>query len=775
MSKHVRWRTEAALYGLSFFYLLTSFVANAQNDSRDGVGTHGRKNIRAVRTELPVTVDGNLGEPAWREAPIALGFIQKDPQEGQPSTEKTEFRVIYTANTLYIGLIFYDSNPQGILATDRRRDSKLENDDVVTVVLDTFHDHRSAFMFRTNPLGTQYDALITDEGNTLNENWDEKWDVMTQITPAGWTAEFAIPFKSLRVSEEDGNIWGLDLERVIRRKNEQTYWTNYRRGFKLESVSQAGHIQGIENIETGMRFRVKPYLLGGFSQRVRSESELHAHPCPDDPIRPAGPASNVFGSKVCNASDVGMEVMKYRITPSLTADVTWNTDFAQTEVDDQQVNLDRFPIFFPEKREFFLEGAGIYEFGLSRAEATTDIKVFNTRAIGLSQGKELVPVPITAGARVTGNLKGFTLGMMNVQTDSLPSLGIFENNYSVLRVKHNVFSRSYIGGFFLNREIGGSKDFNRVYGLDANFIFRKYLTISNLWTKSTELKTPATEARGKNQDWASIGTVRWDDDFWVASGEYVFIEPNFRDDLGFIGRKNMRRITGSLGIKPRPKSGPIRQFTFNPRTDYITDRNWTVQSKTTHFTTRAELQSGDSFMISPHTRFERLADQHVFRTKDGKPKIVFQAGDHNWRYIRLQYSANPARRFSGSFVVTPEPGYFGGDLVQWNIQPRVRATNKLAFELGYQINQFTFGKSEFTDHVANFRVFYNLNNRWLTTTTLQYNNVDSFAGLNFRLNYIFRPGDDFFLVYNEGRTVGGPLDGQKDRSLQAKLTYSFDF
>ncbi|MBI1956018.1 MAG: carbohydrate binding family 9 domain-containing protein [Acidobacteria bacterium] len=752
MSKHVRWRAKADLYGLAFFYLLVSFVAGAQNGSRDGVGTHGKKSLRAVRSELAVVVDGSLEEPAWREAPVALGFIQKDPHEGQPSTEKTEFRVLYTVNTLYIGVTCYDSESTGILATDRRRDSKLDNDDSITVVLDTFHDHRSAFMFRTNPLGTQYDALITDEGNTLNENWDEKWNVTAQMTPAGWTAEFAIPFKSLRVREEDGNIWGLDLERVIRRKNEQTYWTNYRRGFKLESVSQAGHLQGIENIETGMRFRVKPYLLGGFSQAVRQQS----------------PASNQFRTTTKDASDVGMEVMKYRITPSLTADFTWNTDFAQTEVDDQQVNLDRFPIFFPEKREFFLEGAGIYEFGLSRAEATTDIKVFNTRTIGLSQGKERVPVPITAGARVTGNLKGFTLGMMNVQTNPLPSLGILENNYSVLRVKHNVFSRSYIGGFFLNREIGGANDFNRVYGLDANFIFHKYLTISNLWTKSSELQDKA-------QDWASIGTVRWDTDFWVASGEYVFIEPNFRDDLGFLGRKNMRRITGNIGIKPRPKRGPIRQINLTPRTDYITDRDWTVQTKTTHFTTRTEFQSGDAIQISPHTRFERLSKNFVIRTKNGKPKIVSPTGDYKWWYMRFQYTANPARRISGSLVFQPQRGYFGGDLVEWNLQPRLRVNKNLSFEMGYQINQFTFGKDEFTDHVANLRLFYNFNNRWLTTTTLQYNNVDTFAGLNFRLNYIFRPGDDFFLVYNEGRTVGGPLDGQKDRSLQAKLTYSFDF
>ncbi|MBI4458928.1 MAG: carbohydrate binding family 9 domain-containing protein [Acidobacteria bacterium] len=766
MSVNVFSGTKLILYSLALVYFLT-FSASAQDGSHAGAGTHGRKSIRAFRSESPVTVDGNMDEPAWREAPVSLGFIQKDPHEGQPSSERTEFRVLYTVSTLYIGVICYDSDPTGILATDRRRDSRLDNDDTITLVMDTFHDHRNAFMFRTNPLGTQYDALITDEGNTLNENWDEKWEVAVQVSPAGWTAEFAIPFKSLRVNQDDGSVWGLDLQRVIRRKNEQAYWNNYRRGFKLESLSQAGHLQGIENIETGMRFRVKPYLLAGGMQEVRRQSPLL-------------PGADPFRTVTKNSSDVGMEVMKYRITPSLTADFTWNTDFAQTEVDDQQVNLDRFPVFFPEKREFFLEGAGIYEFGLVRAEATTDMKVFHTRRIGLAEGRiragsseqrVTLPVPITAGARLTGNLQGFTLGLMNVQTEPLESLNITENNYSVLRMKRNVFSRSFIGGFLLNREIGGSADFNRVYGLDANFTFYRYLTLGALWAKSSE-------RNDTEQDWVSTGTAKWEDDFWVFGADYVFIEPNFRDDLGFVGRKNMRRVTPQLGIKPRPRSGPIRQIRLVPRFDYITDRDWTLQSRTNHYTVRFELQDGGSIAIQPHSIFERLARPFEVRRIDDPQKpvlLVVPPGDYNWWYYGFLYNSNPARRLSGSVRIQPEPGYYGGDLMRWNLTPRYRVTQNLAAELSYQINQFTFKESEFTDHVINFSLYYNLNNQWLTTTTIQYNNVDTFAGLNFRLNYIFRPGDDFFLVYNEGRRIGGPFDGQKDRSLQAKLTYSFDF
>jgi hypothetical protein len=360
---------------------------------------------------------------------------------------------------------------------------------------------------------------------------------------------------------------------------------------------------------------------------------------------------------------------------------------------------------------------------------------------------------------------GFTLGMMNVQTDSLETNNIPESNYSVLRVKRNIFSRSYIGGFFLNREKGGSEDFNRVYGLDGNFIFLRYLTLSGLWGKSAELQE-------KDQNWITNSTVRWEDDFWVASGEFVAIEPNFRDDLGFIPRKNMRRVTPTFGIKPRPGNGWIRQMRFAPRIDYIMDREWNLETRTVHYSNRVEFQSGDSLLLSPHTNFDRLTEPFVIRSRAG---IVAPPGDYNWWNFRAQFTANPARRLSGNFVYEPEPGYYGGDLTTWEISPRLRVNPSLAFEVDYEINRFTFDQAKFTDHVVNFRTFYNFNSRWLTTTTLQYNNVDTFAGLNFRLNYIFRPGDDFFLVYNEGRQVGGLLDGEKDRSLQLKLTYSFDY
>lgn len=733
--------------------------SSAPSPSPSGNGvSHGKKTVRPHRTELPITLDGNLNEPAWQEASVTLGFLQKDPQEGAPSTEKTEFRVVYTSQTLYIGVICYDSDAQGILGTDRRRDSKLENDDTIAVVLDTFHDHRNAFLFRTNPLGTQYDALITDEGRSLNENWDEKWEVAAQVLPVAWVAEFAIPFKSLRMSEQDGQGWGMDLERVIRRKNEFSYWNNYRRNFKLENVSQAGHLGSLERIDPGMRLRVKPFTVAGFRQ-----------------------SSDRARSSFRNASDFGMEVLKYRLTSGLTADLTWNTDFAQTEVDDQQVSLDRFPLFYPEKREFFLEGAGIFEFGRTRAEFIPELRLLHTRRIGMTPDSS-APVPITAGARITGNWQGFTLGMMNVQTEALESRGVPASNYGVLRVKRNVLNRSFVGGFLLNKELGGSADYNRVYGADASFTFHRNLTVLGMLAASGQ---PGAQ----RDNWIGNTSVWWDTDFLAAGAEIFYVEPNFRNDMGFLRRKDWRRHTLSFAISPRPTSGPIRRIWINPRWDYETDSRWRLVNRLYHLHTRVEFQSGDSFGISPHRPFERLDQPFALRyefdedEEDGigtslprrLPAVMIPSGDHKWWYIRLRYTANPARRISGNFEVTPWRGYYGGNLMEYNFQPRLKMTDKLAVEVGYRINDGRIGPTAFTDHVLNFKVLYNFNNQWLTTTTIQYNNTDAFAGLNFRLNYIFRPGDDFFLVYNEGRRLGDVFDGRKDRSLQAKFTYSFDF
>jgi hypothetical protein len=745
-----RWR-EIFLLALSLLGALVPPGLSQGRVATDGA-THGKKRIRAVRTELPVTVDGNLDEPVWQAAEVSLGFLQRDPREGEESSERTEFRVLYSPTTLYIGVICYDSEAGGIRATERRRDNSLENDDTIALVFDTFHDHRNAFLFRTNPLGAQYDALITDEGRTVNQEWDEKWDVAAQITPAGWIAEFAIPFKSLRVYEENGAGWGLDLERVIRRKNEFSYWNNFRRGFKLESLSQAGHLEGLNEVVTGLRLRIKPYLLGGFSR-----------------------FSDASRTVTRNASDAGIEVLKYRLTPSLTADLTWRTDFAQTEVDDQQINLDRFPLFFPEKREFFQEGAGIFDFGNAYGEGTfapPDVKLFHSRRIGLSPRRQ--PVPIVGGGRITGRLQGFTLGLLNVQTEALPSEGILPSNYGVVRVKRDVLARSSIGAFLLSREQGGTTDHNRVYGADANFVFLRYLTLTGFLAQSS-----SPGVRGDN--WTTGGSVGWDSDFLLLQTSWATVDPNFRDDLGFVLRPNIRKISPQLFLRPRPNIPHVRQLAFRFRTDYIMNQNNQLETRVHHAGFDVFFQNGAALTWLPHATFDTIRDPFRIR-----PGVVIPPGTYSWWHSGVRFRSNPARPFSYEINYEPNFGYYkGGFLQAYGFRPRVKISEQFSVEADYRFNRASLPSPfcvdpsadgcDFTDHNLNTRINYNFNNQWLTSTIIQYNNTENFLGFNFRLNYIFRPGDDLFLVYNEGRRVGGLLDGEKDRIVQAKLTYSFDY
>ena len=733
--------------------------AVAQNGSGNGTETHGSKNVQAYRTDTPLLVDGVLDEAAWTEAPAGNGFMQKEPYEGEPASERTEIRVVYTATTLYVGVFCADSDPSGILASERRRDGDLSGDDTVAIVLDTFHDHRNAFAFATNPLGTQWDALETDEGRARNTSWDERWQVATSRHEGGWTAEFAIPFKSVRVPESDnGMTWGIDVERKIRRKNELAYLNNYRRGFQMAAMSHAGHLSGLNAIETGLRLRVKPYLTAGFDHTTdRANSDL----CHSADLQDAA----LTGSARCDASDIGIEVLKYRITPSLTADMTWKTDFAQADVDDLRVNLDRFPLLYPEKREFFQEGAGIFDFGNAGA-STTSMRLFHSRQIGFSPRRR--PVPIVGGGRITGKVPGFTLGLMNVQTEPLPQENIPASNYAVARVKRDVFARSTVGGFFLNRESGGSDDFNRVYGMDAAFTFHRYLTADGFFA--------ASQVPGVDTKWVYNLSTAWDSDSFLLGVDWLSIDPDFRDDLGFIRRSDIHRLGPRIAWRPRPNIPWVRQTEIIFSWDYTMDSENRILRRTDKYALNIFFHDGGQLRLIPFD-YERDHVDRDFEISDG---VLVPQGNYHWNVYVLRYTFSPKRQFSGTLDFSHRYGFYGGNMYKFQLTPVIKVSRQFSIETNYEIDIASLPvqpgyDGSFTQHIVDVSVNYSLNNQWLTSSTIQYDNIGEFFGYHFRLNYIFRPGDDFFLVYNEGRQIGGPADGQTDRTLKAKLTYSFDF
>src|SRR5215218_9404940 len=420
----------------------SSQLARPQAGSQE-LGPHS---IRIRRVTEPIQIEGRLDEPAWSEADVAADFRQQEPNEGTPASEKTEVRVLFDEKNLYVGIHAFDSEPARINSRELVRDASFSNDDKVEILLDTYHDRRNAYRFTVNPLGTQQDALITDEGRDINLSWDAPWISAARIDQSGWIVEIAIPLTTLRF-KEGASTWGLNFARIIRRKNEENLWTSWQRSFGLERVSQAGELRGVDEIKRRRLFEVKPYASGGW--------------------REGAPLIDRLGFDAGIQGKAGLEVAKIGITPSLTAEFTANPDFGQAEVDTQIVNLSRFSVFFPEKRDFFLENAGIFLFG--RAEAN---QLFFTRRIGLTPAGE--PVPIDYGAKVTGKAGPYNVGFFQVQTravgDPETGLSVPREQFTIARVKRDLLGRSSIGAMFVNRQGASSSNgtrYNRGAGIDA--------------------------------------------------------------------------------------------------------------------------------------------------------------------------------------------------------------------------------------------------------------------------------------------------------------------
>ncbi|MBI3940046.1 MAG: carbohydrate binding family 9 domain-containing protein [Acidobacteria bacterium] len=697
------------------------------------------RTAQAFRVENKPKIDGNLNEAVWAAViASASGFRQKEPHEAEPSSENTEIKIIYDDESLYFGITCYDSEPDKIRATELRRDNELSSDDSVWIILDTFHDHRNSFLFKTNPLGTKFDAQVTDEGKDLNPQWDEKWEVRARINDLGWTAEIEIPFKTLRVIDKKEQTWGIDFKRVVVRKNEEALWSNYDRDFKFEDVSKAGHLRGLDNIQKGLKLRIKPFVIAGVSSLSREGK-----------------------SETDNRSEGGLEILKYRITPSLSADFTFNTDFAQTEVDQVVINLTRFPLFFPEKREFFLEGAGIFQFSTEKdRRGVPDFKFFHSRRIGLSPNGEVIP--IIGGARVAGKLKGLSLGLLSMQTDDFKDIP--GSNFSVLRIKRDIFSRSSIGVMVTNRQSRRKDDFNRVYGLDANLVFLENLRVGSFLAKSQSPEV--TEG-----DWTYGTEANYETDSWLLEGAHIVIRENFNPEIGFVRRKDIDKNFTRIGIKPRPRIEWIRQLILSTRFDYHTDHEGVLQNRTHHFfTLETRFESGDLLRIDNHRTLERLDRRFEIR-----PGLFIPAGTYRGRDVSLQLDLNSRRKVAGQLGFAQESGFYRGSRISFDVNPRFRLSEQLSFDAGYGFNDVQLPQGDFRANLLNSVINYSLNNRWLASTMIQYNSADKLFNLNFRLNHIFRSSDNVFLVYNESRSRSDVQGRRTDRSILVKVTYSFDF
>ncbi len=724
------------------FALLAPAVAPAQH--HEGAG---RPTLSAVRADRPPVVDGVLDEELWGRVPPASQFVQQEPSEGAPATERTEIRIVYDARNLYIGIRADDSAPDGIIATEMRRDSdRLLDEDNVQIVLDTFHDQRSGYMFVTTPLGARLEQQVSDDGegggrgsnSAVNRNWDGVWEAAARIGDAGWSAEVVIPISTLRFRPGDEQTWGINFMRNIRRKNEQVYWSPVGKAYGLTRVSSAGVLTGLRDLAQGQDLRLKPFVLSGVRDRLAAPTVDEAR------------FLREFGAD-----------FRYGVTPGLNLDLTYNTDFAQVEVDEQQVNLTRFSLFFPEKREFFLENAGLFTMGTGRSFSSTPVAtdLFFSRRIGLSGTGQ--PVPIIGGGRLAGKVGPHNIGLLNIQTDR--AFDRPGDNFLVGRYSRDVFSRSRVGALFINKEsAGGSAQYNRTMGADANLAIGQYTQIATFVAKTL---TPGAEFEGKDLAWS--GRITYRDPSWNLWVNYLDVQDHFNPEVGFVQRRGVRVTKAYVSPTPRPGRANIRMMEPMVVLTYITDQQNRMVGRTQHFMVGTRLED-DSYINVIYQRNLDVLDAPFEIHED----VTIPIGTYNFDEWNLSYSTSPAARWYGSVRYEPME-FYGGHRHGAAGSLGFRASTQLSTEIGYERNDVDLPWGDFLTHLAILRADYAFSPRATLRTLLQYNSASHDVTSSIRFNFIHRPGSDLYIVYT-GLDRTGLEPGElvpHDRQLVIKLSY----
>ena len=710
----------------------------------------GRATVLAIKLAEGIRLDGQLDEAVYHTVPAITGLVQQVPVEGAPATEKTEAWIMFDDTNVYVSARIWDSAPESEwIANEMRRDTnQLRQNDTFTVFFDTFYDRRNGVNFYTNPMAARADQTFTNEGNP-NSDWNPVWDVRTGRFDGGWTAEMEIPFKSLRYRSGSPQLWGVQLRRAIRRKNEWVYLTRLpissgggSGAAGIFRVSGAGTLVGIEPPTASRNIEIKPYAIGGLT------TDVNASP-PKDGER---------------NGDFGLDV-KVGITQNLTADFTYNTDFAQVEVDEQQVNLTRFSLFFPEKREFFLEGSGIFGFArggigggfggggggfFGGGNAPT---LFYSRRIGLQAG---AAVPIIGGGRVTGKLGPFDVGALNIQTDDERISGAESTNFTVVRVKRDILRRSAIGGILTNRSVSLVGDgASQAYGVDGTFAFYENIQMLSYYART---QTPGVS--GENSSYQA--KLDYTADRYGLAVDHLLVEDNFVPEVGFLRRDNFRRTYVQGRFSPRPQSfDAIRQFRFEGSVDYIllADSNL-LETRQNQFRFQTELENSDRFGLTLNDNYELLLAPFA-----PGPSVTIPVGGHNFNDVELSYQLGQQRRINGQ-VSLLRGGYFNGNITTVGFrQGRIAVLPQMSIEPSISINWIDTPQGSFRTDLALTRINYAFNPRMFFSGLVQYNSAFDTISTNLRLRWEYTPGSELFVVYTEDHD-STPL--RPDRSTELR-------
>ncbi|MFN2431680.1 MAG: DUF5916 domain-containing protein, partial [Gemmatimonadota bacterium] len=684
--------------------------------SADPGGSEGVLTAEPLAGEI--RLDGRLDEPAWSAAAAVSDFRQQEPDEGQPATQATEVRILFAPDRLYIGASLRDPDPGRILARVLERDALVEgvfggvtsDDDAFFVVLDTYDDDRNGFLFGTNANGAEADALLRAEGE-LNESWDGVWDVAAAVGAEGWSAEIEVPFWTLRFDPESAQRWGVNFQRVLKRRNEIALWRSWTRdNGGLLKVSQAGSLLGLADLDQGRNLQVKPFALA----EGRRES------LPD--------GAGGFDAESDGSLDAGLDV-KYGMTSNLTLDGTVNTDFAQVEADVRQINLTRFNLFFPEKREFFLEGAGIFTFGVPGFGGPPPLLVFFSRRIGLRSGAE---VPILAGAKLTGKEGAASLGFLDVVTGDEDAVGAPPENFAVARLTRDVGARSTVGAILTHETAEGLRP-SWAGGVDTHVQVSPKLAFDGFVSA-----TDAPGAEGGNG--AYRAALDFTADAWGWLVEQMAIGPGYEPSMGFVLRDDIQRQFATFRVSPRPAFAGLRRIDVRANATIVSSAGWDVRDRGYRVSVTPQLDSGDLLELAGTHNFVRLADPFELRED-----VVFPAADYEGDDLDVTLRTSRNRPVSGDLFAGTND-FFSGRLRYYGGRLIGVVNRNLSFEGFWQHNAIDTPDGDLSTDLGTLRVNYAFSTRLFTNALLQYDSETDEVEANVRVNFIHSPGSDLFIV-----------------------------
>jgi hypothetical protein len=696
-----------------------------------------------------ITLDGILDEAVWTRADPAADFIQIDPSNGKPATEPTEVRIAFSDDALFMAVTCYDSEPDKWLGYQRRRDEFLSADDRFMWTIDTFLDARSGYFFEMNPSGLMADSIFGVNGD--NRAWDGIWDARVRRSEIGWTIEIEIPFRTLNFNP-NSDTWGINFQRTVRRKNEDSIWTGWARNQGLRRMTNAGQVRGIHDVMVGHGLEIKPYGL--FTAAAA-------------PGRTAG--AGLGDPATIVGRNAGLDI-QYNPTPGVRAGLTLNTDFAQTEVDQRQVNLTQFSLFFPERRDFFLDGATYFDFGSSSGGGET-LQPFFTRRIGLSD--TATPQRVNAGAKFTGQLGRQDVGFMHVSTGEEDDGRLVGEDFTVARVKRRVLQESYVGGMYTRREARAEgAGASHTLGLDFRLATSRFRGSQNLNATGWFVRASRPGVSTLNNAFGL--SVDYPNDRWFGGFSMREVQRHFAPAVGFVGRRDYRRYSPSFGFGPRPaRSELVRRYQFSGNVELLTDlSNTTLRRATNVSPLQVQFQSQDFFSIDVSRAYERLDQPFPISTG-----ITLPIGA-DYHYTRLAIGGQTANRrvlaLNGRFETG---GFYSGDRRQTVVGLTVRARPGYIVSVNGEWNQVDLAEGSFTSNVyriisdAQFTPFVAVVNN------IQFDTVSQVLGWQSRFRWIMKPGNDLYIVYTHN-WVENVVDSRfatLDRKFASKLLYTHRF